>query len=142
MPDILDLTPSDYRALGAFRYQIRRFLNFSEEAAKKEGIEPQQHQMLLAIRALEDPSGAPSVGQLAQNLFIRHHSAVGLLDRLAERGLVERSRGTADRRQVQIRLTAAGGQALRRLSWIHREELRQSAPHLVDILRTLLERAA
>jgi DNA-binding MarR family transcriptional regulator len=138
VPETQDLTASDYRALGAFRYQIRRFLHFSETAAHSEGLEPQQHQMLLAIRALDGRAGSPTVGQLAENLFIRHHSAVGLLDRLTDRGLVERARGSEDRRQVRVGLTAEGRRVLRRLSEIHREELRETAPALVETLSALL----
>ncbi|HTX36491.1 MAG TPA: MarR family transcriptional regulator [Bryobacteraceae bacterium] len=142
MPETQVLTDCDYRSLSAFRYQIRRFLHFSEEAAKTEGLEPQQHQMLLAIRGLEEPSAPPTVGQLAEYLFIRHHSAVGMIDRLAERGLVERLRGGEDRRQVRVRLTPAGCRKLHHLSRIHREELRQSGPALVETLRGLLEQRA
>src|SRR5271157_1010778 len=85
-----DLSISDYQALGQFRYQIRRFLHFSEEAARAEDLEPQQHQMMLAIRAWAEP-GPPTIGGLAAHLLLKHHSAVGLIDRLAERGLVERT---------------------------------------------------
>jgi DNA-binding MarR family transcriptional regulator len=137
-----DLTDSDYRSLGAFRFQIRRFQHFSEAAAKAEGLEPHQHQMLLAIRALEEPSAAPTIGQLAEHLFVRHHSAVGMIDRLAERGLVERLRGEDDRRQVRVRLTTGGCQKLHHLSRIHHQELRQSGPLLVETLRGLLEHTA
>jgi len=137
-----DLTGSDYCLLGAFRYQIRRFLHFSESAAKDEGLEPHQHQMLLAIRALEESCGAPTIGQLAANLLIRHHSAVGMIDRLAERDLVERVRGAEDRRQVGVRLSPHGSAILRHLSRIHREELQQIGPALVETLRGLLERTA
>jgi DNA-binding MarR family transcriptional regulator len=139
VPDNHDLTDSDYYSLSAFRYQIRRFQHFSEEAAKAEGLEPHQHQMLLAIRSWEEPAATPTIGQLAEHLFIRHHSAVGMIDRLAEHGLVERLRGEDDRRQVRVRLTAAGSQKLQRLSRIHRAELRQSGPALVETLRGLLE---
>jgi DNA-binding MarR family transcriptional regulator len=132
-----DLTASDYRALGAFRFQIRRFLHFSEEAAKAEGLEPQQHQMLLSIRASDDHDG-PTIGDLAEDLFVRHHSAVGLIDRLAERGLVERVRGQEDRRQVRVRLTSEGQEKLRRLARAHREELRNSGRALVETLGGLL----
>jgi DNA-binding MarR family transcriptional regulator len=140
VPDSPDLNDADYHALGAFRYQIRRFQHFSADAARAEGLEPQQHQMLLAIRSLKDDSGTPTIGQLAEHLFIRHHSAVGMIDRLVERGLVERLRGEEDRRQVRVRLTASGTQKLHHLSRIHREELRQSGPALVETLRGLLER--
>jgi DNA-binding MarR family transcriptional regulator len=132
-----DLSLSDYQALAAFRYQIRRFLHFSEAAARDEGLEPQQHQILLAIRALED--GGPTVGALASHLLIQHHSAVGLVDRLAGRGLVERIRGGEDRRQVRVRLTPEADDKLRRLSAQHRAELRNSGPVLVAALAELIE---
>jgi DNA-binding MarR family transcriptional regulator len=135
---VQDLPHSDFRALGEFRHQIRRFLHFSEEAARAEGLEPQQHQLLLAIRAWED-GGAPSIGALAEHLLLKHHSAVGLVDRLEERGLVERIRGESDRRQVKVRLTAQGMAKLLRLSSAHREELRSSGPILVKTLSDLLE---
>jgi DNA-binding MarR family transcriptional regulator len=136
-----NLSQSDYRALSGFRYQIRRFLHFSEEAARAEGLEPQQHQMLLAIQALDDP-GDPTIGQLAEQLLVRHHSAVGLIDRLEERGLVVRIRGGEDRRQVRVRMTAEGSRMLHRLTRLHRDELRQSGPKLVASLRALIEHIA
>jgi len=131
------LSPEDYSALGEFRYRIRCFLHFSESAARAEGLEPQQHQLLLAVRSLEQPDG-PTIGALADHLLIRHHSAVGLIDRMEERGLIERRRGTGDRRQVKVRLTAQGGAKLNRLSVIHREELRDSGPSLVAALSGVL----
>jgi len=134
-------SPADYRALAAFRYQIRRFVHFSEAAARAEGLEPQQHQLLLAVRAWDGNAG-PTIGNLAEHLLIQHHSAVGLVDRLAARRLVERSRGEEDRRQVRIRLTAAGAGTLRRLSTEHRAELRKTGPLLVAALGTLLEELA
>ena len=132
-----DLTGAEYRALGGFRYQIRRFLHFSEQAARAEGLEPQQHQLMLAIRVLNGPDG-PTMGELAEYLLIRHHSAVELVDRLAKRGLVERVRGQDDRRQVRVRLTAEGRDKLKWLSSAHRAELSNSGPLLVEALRTLL----
>jgi DNA-binding MarR family transcriptional regulator len=125
--------------LADFRYQIRRFLHFSEEAAGVEGLEPQQHQMMLAIRALDDGAG-PDIGALAEHLFIRHHSAVGLIDRLEERRMVKRTRAGPDRRVVRVKLTAAGEQKLHRLSRSHRTELRNSGPRLVETLDALLQR--
>lgn len=133
-----DLQIADYQALGRFRYQIRRFLHFSESAARAEGLEPQQHQMMLAIRAWDQPD-SPTVGGLAEHLLLKHHSAVGLLDRLEERHLVERVRDDADRRQVKVRLTPEGLEKLRRLSSAHREELRTSGPGLVSTLGALLQ---
>ncbi len=135
------LSRADYAALSRFRYQIRRFLHFSEEAARSEGLEPQQHQLLLAIEGSEEPEG-PTVGHLADQLFIRHHSAVGLLDRLEERALIERVRSEEDRRQVRVRMTAEGAHKLHRLAWLHREELRRIGPELVEALRTVVEHPA
>lgn len=132
-----ELARMDYRVLAAFRYQIRRFLHFSEMAARNEGLEPQQHLMLLGIRASAGEDG-PTVGDLADFLIIRHHSAVGLLDRLVERGLAERVRGTADRRQVLIRLTPAGSEALHRVSTLHHRQLREWGPELVGSLSGVL----
>ena len=133
-----ELTSEDYAALGELRFRIRRFLHFSEEAARASGLEPQQHQMLLALRAVADPQG-PTVGSLADHLLIRHHSAVGLIDRLEERGLVERARGNSDRRQVRVRLTEAGERTLVQLSTVHRAELQKTGPALVEALHAVLE---
>jgi DNA-binding MarR family transcriptional regulator len=134
-----DLVDGEYRALADFRFQIRRFLQFSEEAAHADGLEPQQHQFLLAVRAF-DGAGGPAVGDIARTLLIKHHSAVGLTDRMVERGLVERVRDAADRREVHIRLTPEGKKKLMRLSSAHRVELLNSGPLLVESLSALLER--
>jgi len=134
-----DLSTADFRALADFRYRIRRFLHFSEEAARAEGLEPQQHQMLLAIRALDEGAG-PAIGALAEHLLIRHHSAVGLLDRLEERRLIARTRTHPDRRTVRVKLTAAGERKLHRLSHAHRSELRTAGPRLVETLDAVLHR--
>lgn len=135
-----DFNDSDFRALASFRLAVRRFLHFSETAAHAEELEPQQHQMLLAIRALtEGECPGPNVGQLAEHLLLRHHSAVGLLDRLEQRGLVERVRTDIDRRQVRVRLTPVGAEKLHRLSSVHRAELLTSGPQLVEALRGVLE---
>ena len=136
-----ELSGSDYRALAEFRYQIRKFLHFSEQAALAEGLEPQQHQMLLGIKALDDAE-KPTVGRLAEHLFIRHHSAVGLIDRLEERALVKRARASqGDRRQVSVHLTSEGESVLRRLTKVHRKELLTSDPGLVQSLQGLLKEA-
>lgn len=136
--DGLDISQSDYQALAEFRYQIRRFLHFSETAAQGEGLEPQQHQMILAIRASAEPEG-PTIRTLAECLLIRHHSAVGLIDRLVHRGLVQRTPGTKDRREVRVNLTREGEGILGRLSAQHRAELRESIPALITVLTSLLE---
>jgi DNA-binding MarR family transcriptional regulator len=136
------LSPAAYRSLAEFRYQIRRFLHFSEQAARAEGLEPQQHQMLLAIRAWnrDDPEDhGPAIGQLAESMFIRHHSAVGLVDRMEEQGLAERIRGRHDRREVRVRLTPRGAKVLERLASAHHAELKNSGPQLVQALTVVLE---
>lgn len=135
-----DLADREYRALAAFRYQLRRFLAFSEGEARAIGLEPQQHQVLLALRGLPSDT-APTVRALADRLMLRHHTVVGLLDRLEDRGLVRRDRAPEDRRQVRVAVTRRGAQLLRRLSLAHRDELVESAPALVDALGQVLGRA-
>jgi DNA-binding MarR family transcriptional regulator len=133
-----DLSQKDFHALGEFRFQVRKFLHFSEEAARSEGLEPQQHQMLLAIKASGQLPG-PSIGQLAEHLFLRHHSVVGLVDRSEMAHLVRRVRGEDDRRQVRVELTTEGSEKLHRLAREHREELMTSGPALVQALHEILE---
>ncbi len=140
MPVDVDLTEAEYQVLGRFRWQIRRFLHFSEGAARAEGLEPQQHQLMLAVRFLGRGEDEPTVGKIAEHLFLRHHSAVGLIDRLEGRRLVERVRGGEDRRQVRVRLTPEGMEKLRRLSAAHWEELREAGPKLVEALKEVVGR--
>jgi DNA-binding MarR family transcriptional regulator len=136
-----DLTTDEYRALGEFRWLLRRFLHFSEQAARAAGLEPQQHQLLLALRGF--PTDQPvTIGDLAEQLLLQHHSTVELVDRSARLGLVERQRDETDRRRVIVRLTAAGEAILRALSLPHRQELRTAGPALVQALHTLLREGA
>lgn len=125
---------ADYEILAEFRHLLRRFAAFSEDAARREGLPAQQHQALLAIKGFPQRDTL-TVGELAERLGLHHNSVVGLVDRLVSRRLVRRIRGTADRRQVLIGLTAAGEAALLKLSLAHRRELRSLAP----LLRLLLE---
>ena len=132
-----DLTSEQYRDLAEFRRQIRRFLHFSETTARQHGIEPQQHQLLLAVQGL--PEGAsPTIGELAARLFIQHHSAVELVDRLEKAGTVVRRSGLYDKREVWVRLTPSGRALLRRLALAHRTELERSGPALARALDSLL----
>jgi DNA-binding MarR family transcriptional regulator len=131
------LTTSDYQALAEFRYQIRRFLRFSEAAARSAGMEPQQHQLLLAVKGMPNGSRA-TVGDLAERLQIQHHSTVELVDRMAKQRLVQRRRSESDRRQVMVSLTAKGEKVLLELSIHHREELLSMGPVLVSALRKLM----
>jgi DNA-binding MarR family transcriptional regulator len=129
--------PIDFEALAEFRYQIRKFIRFSERAARDAGVEPQQHQLLLAVKGMP-PDVAPSIGEIASRLQIVHHSAVELVDRLEEQGLVQRRRNPDDRRQVFLSLTQKGERVLRELSVHHRRELAASGPELASALRKLL----
>lgn len=132
------LNPSvDYHALAEFRYQIRRFLNFSQRAARGVGVDPQQHQLLLAIRGLPADM-KPTIRALSERLQIRHHSAVELIDRSVARGLVQRQRDGVDRRQVSIHLTNKGERLLNELSLHHRDELRDAGRELARALRSII----
>jgi DNA-binding MarR family transcriptional regulator len=128
----------NFKAMAELRYQIRRFLRFSENAARQAGIEPQQHQLLLAIRGL--PEGLkPTIGVLAERMQLQHHSTVELIDRLVERGFLSRLRATDDRRQVLVKLTHAGEQFLEKLSLHHLQELQSVGPTFVTVLHSLIE---
>jgi DNA-binding MarR family transcriptional regulator len=128
---------ADYQALAEFRYQLRRYLHFSEAAAREAGIEPQQHQLLLALKGLPEDRD-PTVREIAERLQVQHQSAVGLIDRTEERGLVRRRRGKGDRRTVLVELTEAGDSILAELSRAHRAELTSAAPALIRTLNRLL----
>lgn len=125
----------DYQALASFRQALRRFLRFSEAAAAAEGLTPRQHQALLAIRG--SASARLAVGDLAEQLQVRHHSAVGLVDRLVALRLVVRSRAAGDRRRVMVALTEAGSRRLERLARSHRAELRGLLPRLQSLIDSL-----
>ena len=129
------LRKADYETLAAFRYLLRRFIHFSEEAAKTVNITPQQHQALLAIKGFPGRDQV-TIGELAERLQLRHHSVVGLVDRLARDKLVARAPGK-DRREVLVQLTDRGEQILADLSYIHRTELRQISPKLKLLLQEL-----
>jgi DNA-binding MarR family transcriptional regulator len=120
------LAASDYRALAEFRFQLRTFLTFAKDAAEKAGLAPQQHQALLVIKGFPDED-EPTIGYLAERLLIRHHSAVGLVDRLAKAGYLKRNPGRQDRRKVTLSLTPRGEAVLARLAAASRDELRRLA---------------
>lgn len=134
-------THFDYRALADFRYEVRRFQNLSEQAARAAGIEPQQYQALLAIKGLPAASSA-TVGLLAERLQIQHHSAVELVDRLEAHGLLKRTRNRKDRRQVLLRLTTRGEEILREVALPHRADLRSSGLTLLRALQTVMAHAS
>jgi DNA-binding MarR family transcriptional regulator len=130
------LHKAQYETLAAFRYELRRFLHFSESAAQATGITPQRHQALLAIKGFPGRDQV-TVGELAERLQLRHHSAVGLIDRLVTEKLVVRKSSVEDRRQVLIQLTARGEKTLERLSALHHEQLKQIGPELSRLLERL-----
>jgi DNA-binding MarR family transcriptional regulator len=127
------LSKQQYEDLAAFRYALRQFLKFSEEAAKEAGLTPQQHQALLAIKGFPGRDEV-TVSELAERLQLRHHSTVELLDRLMDLKLVSRQQSNTDRRQVHVRLTSQGEQLLDKLSSAHKEQLRRIGPKLTALL--------
>jgi DNA-binding MarR family transcriptional regulator len=131
---------SDYQALAEFRYQVRRYLHVSEQAAREAGTEPQHHQLLLAVKGAPD-GHAPRIAYLAERLQIQHHSAVELVDRMEKKGLITRVRGESDRREVLVQLTAEGNRLLAELTQQMRVELRSAAPTLLSALRKLTVRS-
>jgi DNA-binding MarR family transcriptional regulator len=125
-----------YEALAEFRYLLMRFAAFSEQAAHEAGLAPRQHQALLAIKGY--PGGAEvTIGDLAERLGIRHHSTVGLVDRLVNQGYLIRREDPHDRRRIILSLTTNGRQALVGLSAAHRQELQRVAPLLKSLLGRL-----
>ncbi|MGH7092752.1 MAG: MarR family winged helix-turn-helix transcriptional regulator [Stellaceae bacterium] len=126
-------TQHDYEMLAEFRSTLSRFLAFSEAAARRAGLMPRQHQALLAIKGFTGPEPI-ATGQLAERLGVRHHSAVGLVDRLVAKELIRRQTGPDDHRQVLLELTPKAQDLLAKLSMAHRDELKQMAP----LLRVLL----
>src|SRR6476619_4800058 len=115
------LTKQDFEALARFRFGIRRYLRFSEEAVRRDGLTPQQYQLLLALKGFPGREWA-TVRELADRLQLRHHSVVELVDRAQGQGLVERGAHRSDGRVVRVLLTAEGQQVLARLSALHRDQ--------------------
>lgn len=130
------MTDADYGHLAAFRHALREFLHFSEQAALAAGVPPQQHQAMLVIRgsAMRD---SLTVGELAEQLKIKRHSAVGLVNRMETDGLVHKSQDPRNHRQVLVRLTGRGKRALENLSPVHKAELARIGPVLRELLNHL-----
>lgn len=130
-----DIRQEDYERLARIRFEVRHFLRFSEGAALEAGLTAQQYQALLALRAA--PSRMLRVGQFAEELLLKPHSATGLINRLAALGHVTRTAASGDRRQVQVTLTARAETLLRSLAKAHRAELRRLGPLLVELVERL-----
>jgi DNA-binding MarR family transcriptional regulator len=133
-----EISLPDYRALAEFRYELRKFVHFSEQTARAAGIEPQQQQLLLVIKGM--PEGKlPTISYIAERLRLQHHSTVELVDRLEERELVTRHRDDMDQRRVLIQTTPQGEEVLQELSLHNLEELQTVAPSLVQSLNALIK---
>lgn len=129
------VSQANYETLAAFRFELRKFLNFSEQAAKALGMTPQQHQSLLAIRAA--PERMLSIGDLAEQLFIQPHTASELADRMSALGWLERRASAADKRRVCLGLTSAAEQMLDSMSATHRGEVLRIRGTLTELLAQL-----
>jgi DNA-binding MarR family transcriptional regulator len=130
------VTQIEYEMLAGLRYSLRQFLRFSEEVARAARITPQQHQALLAIKGFPGRNHI-TIGELAERLQIRHHSAVGLTDRLVSKGLIARKPAPTDRRQVYLTLTPRSEGVLEELSAAHKEQLRRVGPQIESFLKRL-----
>ena len=127
----------NYEAMAEFRYAIRKFLSFSQQSAYAAGLEPRQYQALLALKGYPKHR-KPTIGALAEQLQIRHHTAVELASRLQKNGLVRRTRSPQDRRQVLVRLARKGERVLERLALTHRAELQTAGPGLIKALEKIV----
>jgi DNA-binding MarR family transcriptional regulator len=132
------LARSDFETLAEFRYLLRQFSAFSASAARQAGLTAQQHQALLSIKGFPG-RGQVTIGELAERLNLKHHSVVGLVDRLKGRGLIQRRHDEEDRRKVRIELTPKAEELLLGLTLAHRDELRRLAPLLNGLLQKLQE---
>lgn len=124
---------NEIQLLAKFRYEIRRFLQFSEQAAAEAGLQPQQHQLLLQIAGAPDDT-LVTISYIADVMGLRHHTVVELSKRCELAGLVRRTPDLNDRRCVVLELTAQGQDALRQLSDVHAQQLRELAPTLIRAL--------
>jgi len=129
------LEDADYRTMAAVRAELRKFAHFTEKIANSAGLTPQQHQILVALRASDGME--LTIGQLAETMFLKPHSMTGLADRLEALDLVERVRSEKDRRSISLRLTAKARDLLASLSQTHKEELRRIRPLLISLLSQL-----
>jgi DNA-binding MarR family transcriptional regulator len=141
VPRQTDVTLADYRALAEFRYEITRYLAFSDKAVEAAGLRSRQYQLLLALKGLPEGMEA-TITNLADRLGIRHHSAVELVDRLEKRNLVKRERSDVHRSFVFVRITRTGEMMLRKLVASRKADLQVAGPILVKALTTLTKQQA
>ena len=134
-----NLTTRDYAQLAEFRRALRGFLRFSEDAAAAVGLTSQHYQAMLVLRGCPDDRKV-TINDLAQQLLIKHNSAVELVDRLVEEGLIVRESSSTDRRKVELRLTTLGREVLAKLASVHRAELQRVGPLLGRFFNELSRR--
>ena len=131
------LDPDDYEALAEFRYLLRQFLHFSKDFLRATaGLNPEQYEALLAIKSFAAPAGL-TISQLSERLQVKHHSAVNIVDRLAEKKLVTREAGETDRRRRHVQLTPKGQKLIEELAIVHRKEIRSRSPEMIKALERL-----
>jgi DNA-binding MarR family transcriptional regulator len=131
------LHPDDYDALATFRYALRKFLSFSKRALAAEAdLTPEQYEALLALKAFAADPGL-TISDLSERLQVKHHTAVGLVDKLEELRFVRREQGVEDRRKVFVRLTPAGSRILAKVAALHRREMRIRSPEMIEALLRL-----
>lgn len=135
------LSRSEYQILAEFRHQLAGFLRRRKDAARAEGLQPQQYELLLGINGLE-PDKQPTIKELAAQLCLQHHTVVELADRLEKKGLLARDAFGADKRVVLLRVTPAGQRVLNRIVHFSFAQLREEAPELIQSLRRILRRRA
>ena len=131
------LHSEDYQALAEFRYLLRKFLRFSKDFLRTTaGLNPEQYEALLAIKAFAAPVGL-TISELSERLQVKHHSAVNIVDRLAERKLITREAGETDRRRRHVQLTAKGEKLIEELAAVHRKEIRMRSAEMIKVLERL-----
>lgn len=135
--DDTPLSPEEYRTLAEFRHALRRFLAFSERAARDRGLSPAHHQLLLAVRGHEAVDEPVDIGTLAEWLQLKPNSASELVDRVAARGLVQRIPGRDDKRRSLVSTTEDGRAVLEDLSRLHRHEIQRFRREVTDVLDQL-----
>lgn len=131
------LTREDIQRLAEFRFQLRRFLNFSNTAAEEAGIRPQQYQLLQCVSGMPDEL-EPTIAHVAARMMLKHNSAVELVDRTIEQGLLRRVPDAIDHRRILLRVTPQGERVLASLAAYHLEELDHAGPELIRALRRVL----
>src|SRR5438874_13616221 len=129
--------PDNYEALAEFRYLLRKFLRFSKDFLRTTaGLNPEQYEALLAVKAFAAPVGL-TISELSERLQVKHHSAVNIVDRLAERKLITREAGETDRRRRHVQLTAKGEKLIEELAAVHRKEIRMRSAEMIKVLERL-----